>query len=319
MRLTAGRPRRAIVRCGTRPASAPRNRRAAAAGTKAQVVTRPRAGRPPRTAERFDWNEQCISGGRPKSCSASRARPSTSVSHGDCVAWPPSFKTRPMSSKATKRILLRCPPGAGLIERHEPALTHLTSTNQFHWRFRCRGRCHVQSRSGIQPGRPPYQIAGSLAADAALSRPAGIDTGGGGGGSRSKALIPPDEAGAASGPRLPDFNFAKSARGPTGQGGLAAGKPSVPWYQIHVRGIPGWRACRRPQARPARFVQGNNGERSLVLSPEDAAAMQRRMCHSRMPSTFNADHRPDASTCHASTHHPHTALTCAGWQWRGSI
>jgi hypothetical protein len=32
------------------------------------------------------------------------------------------------------------------------------------------------------------------------------------------------------------------------QGGLAAGKPSVPWYQIHVRGIPGWRACRRPQA-----------------------------------------------------------------------
>jgi len=47
------------------------------------------------------------------------------------------------------------------------------------------------------------------------------------------------------------------------QGGLAAGKPSVPWYQIHVRGIPGWRACRRPQARPPRFVQGDNGERSL--------------------------------------------------------
>ena len=69
------------------------------------------------------------------------------------------------------------------------------------------------------------------------------------------------------------------------QGGLAAGKPSVPWYQIHVRGIPGWRACRRPQARPPRFVQRNNGERSLGPAPGEAAAMQRRMCRPRRPST----------------------------------
>ena len=79
------------------------------------------------------------------------------------------------------------------------------------------------------------------------------------------------------------------------QGGLAAGKPSVPWYQIHVRGIPGWRACRRPQARPPRFVQGNNGERSLDPAPGEAAAMQRPHV-SAPPSTVNADHRPDAST-----------------------
>jgi hypothetical protein len=80
------------------------------------------------------------------------------------------------------------------------------------------------------------------------------------------------------------------------QGGLAAGKPSVPWYQIHVRGIPGWRACRRPQARPPRFVQGNNGERSLGPAPGEAAAMQRRMC--RPAVDLNADH-----------HHDHDAST----------
>jgi len=82
------------------------------------------------------------------------------------------------------------------------------------------------------------------------------------------------------------------------QGGLAAGKPSVPWYQIHVRGIPGWRACRRPQARPPRFVQGDNGERSL------GPARRRPPCTAACvgpPSTFNADHHPDAST-----RHPHT-------------
>ena len=67
--------------------------------------------------------------------------------------------------------------------------------------------------------------------------------------------------GAANVAALSDFNC-KDHAGPMWQGGLAAGKPSVPWYQIHVRGIPGWRACRRPQARPPRFVQGDNGERS---------------------------------------------------------
>jgi hypothetical protein len=103
--------------------------------------------------------------------------------------------------------------------------------------------------------------------------------------------------GGANDARFADFNC-KDHAGPMWQGGLAAGKPSVPWYQIHVRGIPGWRACRRPQARPTQFVQGNNGERSLGPAPGEVAAMQRPMC--RPPSTFTADHRPDAST-----HRPH--------------
>src|SRR3954466_16227744 len=86
--------------------------------------------------ERFEWNEQCISGGRLKSSSASRARPSTSVSHGDCVAWPLSFKTRLMSSRSTKRIFLRCLPGSG---GHRATSTGADFArprwNQFHWRY----------------------------------------------------------------------------------------------------------------------------------------------------------------------------------------
>ncbi len=82
------------------------------------------------------------------------------------------------------------------------------------------------------------------------------------------------------------------------QGGLAAGKPSVPWYQIHVRGIPGWRACRRPQARPPRFVQGNKGERSLGPATGEG---RHATPHVSAASTFDADHHPDAST-----RHPHT-------------
>ena len=55
------------------------------------------------------------------------------------------------------------------------------------------------------------------------------------------------------------------------QGGLAAGKPSVPWYQIHVRGIPGWRACRRPQARPPRLYREITAKDRLVLLAPAAA------------------------------------------------
>src|SRR4051794_37310869 len=76
------------------------------------------------------------------------------------------------------------------------------------------------------------------------------------------------------------------------QGGLAAGKPSVPWYQIHVRGIPGWRACRRPQARPPWVVHGNNGERSLGRTLEEAAACNAACAG--LPSTFNVVTHPRA-------------------------
>ena len=101
-----------LFRCGRRPTSA---------CTKSAVGSdwNEAAGAPlfaleqesPTHGERFEWNEQFIFDGRRKSCSVSRAPPSTLVSHGDCVAWRPSFKTRPMSSRATKRIFLRCPQG----------------------------------------------------------------------------------------------------------------------------------------------------------------------------------------------------------------
>jgi hypothetical protein len=94
-------------------------------------------------------------------------------------------------------------------------------------------------------------------------------------------------------PRFLDFNCNDHA-GAMWQGGLAAGKPSVPWYQIHVRGTPGWRACRRPQARPSRFVLGNNGERSLGPAAGEAAPCN--AAYVGPPPTVNADHRPGAST-----------------------
>ena len=102
------------------------------------------------------------------------------------------------------------------------------------------------------------------------------------------------------------------------QGGLAAGKPSVPWYQIHVRGIHGWRACRRPQARPQRFVQGNNGERSLGPAPGERRPPCTAACVGP-PSIFNADHRPDASTRHASTRRPHAPFRVERCQCRGTL